>query len=73
MKNKKIILLFVVLVIVGGISWLMYSKNTDIVPPDSSTVASDASTTYNNTEYGFTFSLPDDWKGFSIIRRACSG
>lgn len=29
--------------------------------------------TYNNSDYGFTFSLPSDWKGYSIVKSAWNG
>jgi hypothetical protein len=48
------------------------SYNTIIKPvtilPDEETLL-----TYNNADYGFTFSLPADWKGYSIVKKTWNG
>jgi hypothetical protein len=42
----------------------------------SSTTSTSEQTTgieYRNTDYGFTFSLPESWKGYSIVRQQWEG
>ncbi|MDE2399802.1 MAG: hypothetical protein KGL67_02215 [Patescibacteria group bacterium] len=33
----------------------------------------ESSVTYTNNDYGFTFSLPDDWKGYSVVKSTWDG
>jgi len=42
-------------------------------PTNSSPEPSSSSVEYKNTEYGFTFSLPASWKGFSIVTSKWDG
>ncbi|MCX6754284.1 MAG: hypothetical protein NTU81_00440 [Candidatus Nomurabacteria bacterium] len=72
MKNKILILVIVLLLIVAGsIAYLFYFKN--IKPVLSPVVNINPAIEYNNTEYGFSFALPDDWKGYSIIQNNWEG
>jgi hypothetical protein len=32
-----------------------------------------ASVTYKNADYGFNFSLPDNWKGYSVVQKTWTG
>ncbi len=57
--NKKIIILAIVITLTGFI----FYKYTDI----STRVE------YKNSEYGFTFSLPEDWAGYSIVNQKWEG
>ena len=42
-------------------------KPTTTLPDDATTI------TYKNTDYGFTFSLPVDWTGYSIVKKTWNG
>ena len=47
---------------------LTNSQQTDTVTPNSPSSATDAnSIVYKNTQYGFSFKLPESWKGYSIV------
>ena len=43
------------------------------VSTTTSTTGSATSVEYRNTQYGFTFSLPADWKGYSIVTEKWQG
>jgi hypothetical protein len=47
------------------------SKSTKVTPPstqtESSSFADSNSIVYTNNQYGFRFSLPESWKGYSIV------
>jgi hypothetical protein len=67
MKNIKIIfwVLVAVIVVFGAAIYLFHFKN--------SPTADDSPVIYKNAEYGFTFSLPADWKGYSIVKSSWKG
>ncbi len=69
--NKKTLIAVVIIVALGVGLYYVYSARIDnelvINNPN------DVSVIYNNTDYGFTFSLPDDWEGYSIIKDAWKG
>jgi hypothetical protein len=67
MKNNKIIIAVLILVVVLGITtYLIYSQNKNVLPVNTAVV-------YSNADYGFTFSLPDDWRGYSIVQNFWQG
>ena len=72
-KNKTILVIFVLIVISGLSAYLFYFKNKNVAPIINPIVPPSSMVTYNNTDYGFTFSLPDDWKGYSIIQNTWQG
>jgi hypothetical protein len=47
-----------------------FSFSQNQVPPFSQ---AQLSVKYNNTQYGFTFSLPADWKGYSVYTKQWTG
>ncbi len=74
MKNIKIILVVLVLIIVFGfVAYLFYSKNQNTSPINNPVVPLYSTVIYNNTDYGFTFSLPNDWKGYLIVQSTWQG
>lgn len=79
MKNIKtilVVLVLVVLVVLGAYLIFSPSKITTLpTEPTNPTPTPPATTsvTYNNTDYGFTFSLPLDWKGYSIVKNTWNG
>lgn len=74
MKNNKIILtVFVLVIVLGFVTYLFYFKNKNASPINNPNGSSSFPITYNNADYGFTFSLPNDWKGYSIIQNTWQG
>ncbi|MDR3519492.1 MAG: hypothetical protein P4L63_01220 [Candidatus Pacebacteria bacterium] len=77
MKNIKtvlVVLVLVALVLLGA--YLIFFQNKTTTPPIAPTNPNspvDTSIIYNNTIYGFTFSLPSDWKGYSIMKNTWNG
>lgn len=72
MKNNKTILIILILAIVGYGAYFIFHKNKSI-PSVVTTPPVDTSIIYNNKDYGFTFSLPDDWKGYTIVQNTWQG
>lgn len=62
MKNKKFLVVVVLIIIVGGIFAVMYKpseiNNNDI--PSGTNLTS----LYKNQEYGFTLNIPKTWEGY---------
>lgn len=69
MKEKSLLFiigLFVVIVFIGGILMNSFQKRYDLVginPPlkNLNTIE------YKNTQYGFSFTLPKSWEGYTVI------
>ncbi|MDD5165055.1 MAG: Gmad2 immunoglobulin-like domain-containing protein [Candidatus Pacebacteria bacterium] len=70
--NKKTLIVSLVIIIALGIGACLFyfSRTDDVVVVDSP--VSD-SITYTNTNYGFTFTLPVDWQGYSIVANTWNG
>ena len=70
MKNSTLAIIFVLMLPVNSLfaASPYFSLNTDI-----STVAVREPIVYNNTDYGFNFSLPDNWQGYLIMNDTWSG
>ncbi len=69
MKNQfviYIVLILVMFVIILGLGWMLMQNKT--TPPQVNN-----SVTYTNTQYGFTFALPEDWKGYSVVTGTWDG
>lgn len=71
--NKKIIITLTVLVILlVGLS--VYSHYTAPKEPVAQPPAqTDTSIVYKNSEYGFNFSLPNDWQGYTVVKNTWTG
>jgi hypothetical protein len=69
--NKKtlIVLIVITVALVAGLAFYYSRINTVGVTPNTD----DTSVVYKNTEYGFTFSLPLSWQGYSIVKSTWSG
>ena len=70
--NKKtlIILVIITIVLISGLYFLYLFRNGNTVVVN---VPGNTSVIYNNADYGFNFSLPDDWNGYSIIKNTWKG
>ncbi|MFA5889306.1 MAG: hypothetical protein WCW47_01585 [Candidatus Paceibacterota bacterium] len=71
MKQKILYLVcfLLILILVGGCAYLVFSKKSDIKNSDIVTTATTTATTieYKNTQYGFGFTLQKSWEGYTII------
>jgi len=72
-NNKKILLVLVVIIVFGFIVYLFYPKNKVTPPLIDQPDITVSSVVYKNTDYGFNFSLPDNWQGYSIIKNTWTG
>lgn len=83
-KNKTITtFLIIVIIILATIIYFQYFRNKDvpvITEPTSTstditatTSTSNTSVIYTNNDFGFTFSLPDSWKEFSVVKTSWEG
>jgi len=72
MKNNKIILVVLVVIVIFVVFLFVYmNQNTSQVNNPPAPV--DTSVIYTNADYGFTFTLPDDWSGYSIVQNTWTG
>ena len=62
MMNKKIYILIIIIIALGA--WYYSKKVSDqnIFTP----LPASANVEYKNTEYGFSVSLPESWRGYSV-------
>lgn len=72
MKNNKIIPIVIVVLVIGLAGYLLTTKNKEAAPVNEST-ASSTSVVYSDSDFGFTFSLPESWKGYSIVKNTWEG
>lgn len=73
MKNNTLTLfVLVVIVAIGILSYSFYSKK-NVSPVNNPPMGTDSLVLYKNSEYGFTFSLPDSWKGYSVVENVWKG
>lgn len=61
MNKKYLIILVVTILFAGVIGYVAINNNVTTLTPTNTQVE------YTNIQYGFSFSLPEDWKGYSII------
>lgn len=78
MKNKLllIIALFIILFGIGAGCWYFYQNKTftsTAVSTSTPVIQSETSVEYRNTQYGFVFSLPLSWEGYSIVISSWEG
>lgn len=80
-NNKKSLRLGLILSMLLVLSLVIYSvdrfKNKDLSPVTESvataTTPVTATVIYNNSDFGFNFSLPDSWRGYSIVQNTWEG
>lgn len=65
MKTKIIIVAVVVAVLIGAI--FIINKTKMVNTPEVSGVV------YTNSDYGFTFTLPENWKGYTVVNNTWEG
>lgn len=71
--NKKTIIWLVVfaLLIIIGVAFAVYYVGRS--PENVSAISINDEIVYKNDDYGFTFSLPANWRGYSIIEGTWEG
>ena len=72
-KNHTITLVLIIITILGFVTFLIYSKSKNLPSTNEPTPTLNTSLTYNNADFGFTFSLPENWKGYSIVNNTWEG
>ena len=72
-KNKIILIILLLIIMLGFFVYFLYPKNQNTSPLNNSEAPVNTSVTYTNNDFGFTFSLPDDWKGYSTIQNTWQG
>ncbi len=72
MQSKQTVISVLILIIVLGFIAFLFSATSKISKTDNE-VPAVSSVAYNNTDYGFTFSLPLTWKGYSIVESTWRG
>lgn len=75
MKNTKtvsILIVVVSLMVLGLVGYFLSGKNKEIAPVNEPT-ASSTVVVYSNSDFGFTFSLPESWRGYSIVKNSWEG
>lgn len=75
MKNNKIISLLIVVVslmLLGLVGYMLSGKSKEITPVNEP-AASSTSIVYSNSDYGFNLSLPENWKGYSVVESSWKG
>lgn len=78
LKNKLVtgaVILFAVASLAGCASQSPSDTNSTPTPAESasSTPTTATSITYSNTLYGFTFTLPLSWTGYTVVNNSWSG
>lgn len=73
MKKNKIIIASFILIIIGLLTYQFYFKNKNTPPVVNSEVSLISPIVYKNIDYGFNFSLPASWQGYSIIKNTWEG
>jgi len=72
-KSKKILLIIIGVILLLGISYFVELKFFSSKTSESYLKPISDSIQYKNTQYGFTFSLPKSWTGYSVIEDKWNG
>ncbi len=59
--------------IAGGYAFLSKKSPAPVETPPVLTTQATSSVVYQNARYGFDFSLPENWKGYSLVRGTWKG
>jgi hypothetical protein len=72
MNKKFFTLIFVLAVVVlVGISFHSSNSRKPVIIPAPAVTATKVA--YTNSQYGFTFTLPSDWQGYSVLTETWTG
>ncbi len=72
-KNKLVIAFFVLVIVLGFGVYYFSSKDKTIPPGEDINSPLVSSVVYKNNDYGFNFSLPANWQGYSIVSNTWEG
>ena len=73
MHKKISYIVWFIIIVLGIIAvYFVTIKKSEVVNIPVNPVAT-TTVEYKNTDYGFTFTLPDSWSGFSIVTTAWQG
>ena len=70
---KPLLVVLVLLVAIGFVGGFFYYNNKDVSQSDGSNNSIENFIVYKNTDYGFNFSLPSSWRGYSIVEEKWTG
>ena len=72
-KNTFIIISALLLIVLSGYYLFVNKQVTSPTSPTSPTPPIEISIKYINTQYGFSISLPDSWKGYTVVSENWTG
>jgi hypothetical protein len=73
MNTKNLLVVFLLILALGIVGWFSYFNNAEAPIENNVTTENNSSITYNNSDYGFTFRLPQNWSGYTIVEEAWNG
>ncbi len=73
MNNNKTLPIILVTILATGLLMYIFNLKNETELVSNSTASSTSSAVYNNADYGFRFTLPDTWKGFTVINNIWEG
>lgn len=74
--NKKLLFTIIIIVLVGILGYVWFINNNKNNPTDgniSTSTQTENLVEYINNQYGFSFSLPKNWEGYSIATSSWEG
>lgn len=71
-QGKELKVLLIALIVVG-LGIVVYGISVIVIKNRSANKKSSSIIEYRNTQYGFSFSLPESWKGYSIVEDKWEG
>ena len=70
-KSKGILIIVIVITLIGTMVYFVLNKKSSQITSTSNKGQTELTQSetpkYNNTEYGFSFTLPASWQGYSIV------
>ncbi len=77
--NKNKIISLVILIIAAALGCILYTQyfnNKNTLPANITSPTNETSTNlvvYSNSDLGFNFSMPESWKGYSVVNNTWEG
>lgn len=73
--NKTILITLIGVVVLGFVGYALLSKSPAELPVTdvATTTTPTTEVTYTNNEFGFNFSLPQSWAGYSVLAETWTG
>jgi hypothetical protein len=69
-KERNVLLIALIVV---GLGIVIYGISAILIKNESANKKSSSTIEYRNSQYGFSFSLPESWKGYSIVEDKWEG